>query len=30
MIKSLSIVYPIFNEERRLTKTFKDIKKFDK
>ena len=30
MIKSLSIVYPIFNEERRLDKTFKDIKKFDK
>ncbi len=30
MIKSVSIVYPIFNEERRLAKTFKDIKKFDK
>jgi dolichyl-phosphate beta-glucosyltransferase len=30
MIKSISFVYPIFNEEHRLAKTIKDIKKFDK
>lgn len=30
MIKSISIIYPIFNEEQRLVKTFKDIEKFDK
>ncbi len=30
MIKSLSIVYPIFNEEKRLSNIFFDIKKFNK
>lgn len=30
MIKSISIIYPIFNEENRLAKTFGDIEKFDK
>jgi dolichyl-phosphate beta-glucosyltransferase len=30
MIKSLSIVYPIFNEENRLVNIFLDIKKFNK
>ena len=30
MIKSILIIYPIFNEENRLAKTFGDIEKFDK
>jgi len=30
MIKSISIIYPIYNEQKRLSKTIKDIKKFDK
>ena len=30
MLKSISIIYPIFNEEKRLLRTIKDIKKFDK
>lgn len=30
MIKSITIIYPIFNEEKRLKKTIKDINKFDK
>jgi len=30
VIKSISIIYPIFNEEKRLEKTIKDINKFDK
>ena len=30
MIKSISIIYPVFNEERRLRKTFLDIIKFEK
>ena len=30
MIKSVSIIYPIFNEEKRLRKTFLDIIKFEK
>lgn len=30
MINSISIIYPIFNEEKRLAKTFNDIKRFDK
>jgi dolichyl-phosphate beta-glucosyltransferase len=30
VIKSNSIIYPIFNEEKRLEKTIKDINKFDK
>ena len=30
MIKNLSIIYPIFNEEKRLFNIFKDIKKFNK
>ena len=30
MLKSISIIYPIFNEEKRLLKTINDIKKFDK
>ena len=30
MIKSISIVYPIFNEEKRLAKTIRDIERFDK
>ena len=29
MIKSISIIYPVFNEEKRLEKTFLDIKKFE-
>jgi len=29
MIKSISIIYPIYNEQKRLSKTIKDIKKFD-
>ena len=29
MIKSISIIYPVFNEEKRLKKTFLDIKKFE-
>jgi dolichyl-phosphate beta-glucosyltransferase len=29
MIKSISIIYPVFNEEKRLSKTFLDIIKFD-
>ena len=28
MINSLSIVFPLFNEENRLPKLFKEIKKF--
>ena len=30
MINSISIIYPIFNEEKRLAKTFNDINRFDK
>ena len=30
MLKSISIIYPVFNEEERLSKTFLDIKKFEK
>ena len=30
MIKSVSIIYPAFNEAKRLQKTFLDIKKFEK
>ena len=30
MIKNLSIIYPIFNEEKRLFNIFQDIKKFNK
>ena len=30
MINSLSIIFPLFNEEKRLTQTFKNIKKFNK
>ena len=30
MIKSVSIIYPVFNEEKRLKKTFLDISKFEK
>ena len=30
MIKSVSIIYPVFNEEKRLRKTFLDIMKFEK
>jgi dolichyl-phosphate beta-glucosyltransferase len=30
MINSISIIYPIFNEEKRLKKTFLDIEKFEK
>jgi len=30
MIKSISIIYPIYNEQKRLSKTIKDINKFDK
>lgn len=30
MIKSLSIIYPIYNEEKRLKNIFLDIKKFNK
>ena len=29
MLKSISIIYPVFNEEERLSKTFLDIKKFE-
>ena len=29
MIKSISIIYPVFNEEKRLRKTFLDIIKFE-
>ena len=28
MIKSLSIIFPIYNEEKRLFKNLKDIKSF--
>ena len=28
MIKSLSIIFPLFNEEKRLLKLFREIKKF--
>ena len=30
MSKSISIIYPLYNEEMRLNKTFLDIEKFDK
>ena len=30
MIKSISIIYPVFNEEKRLRKTFLDISRFEK
>ena len=30
MIKSVSIIYPVYNEEKRLRKTFLDIMKFEK
>ena len=29
MFKSISIIYPVYNEEKRLQKTFLDIEKFD-
>ena len=29
MLKSVSIIYPVFNEEKRLKKTFLDIEKFE-
>ena len=30
MIRSISIIYPVYNEEKRLNKTILDLKKFDK
>ena len=30
MIKSVSIIYPVYNEEKRLNKTILDLKKFAK
>ena len=30
MFKSISIIYPVYNEEKRLRKTFLDIIKFEK
>lgn len=30
MIKSISVIYPVFNEEKRLKRTFDDINKFEK
>tara|TARA_B110000037_G_scaffold167016_1_gene189078 strand:- start:558 stop:1271 length:714 start_codon:yes stop_codon:yes gene_type:complete len=30
MFKSVSIIYPVFNEEKRLQKTFLDIERFEK
>ena len=30
MIKNISIIYPIYNEAKRLNNIFKDIKKFNK
>ena len=30
MFKSISIIYPVFNEEKRLGKVFSDIKKFER
>ena len=30
MIKSISVIYPVFNEEKRLKRTFEDINKFEK
>tara|TARA_B100000795_G_scaffold51800_1_gene33944 strand:+ start:2452 stop:3192 length:741 start_codon:yes stop_codon:yes gene_type:complete len=30
MFKSVSIIYPVFNEEKRLKKTFQDIERFEK
>ena len=29
MLKSISIIYPVYNEEKRLKKTFLDIEKFE-
>ena len=29
MFKSISIIYPVYNEEKRLQKTFLDIEKFE-
>jgi len=29
-MKSISIIYPFFNEERRITKTIKDVLKFNR
>jgi glycosyltransferase involved in cell wall biosynthesis len=29
MIKSISIIYPFYNEEKRINKTLNDIKKFN-
>ena len=29
MLRSVSIIYPVFNEEKRLGKIFSDIKKFE-
>ena len=29
MIKSLSVIFPVFNEEKRLSDCFNDIKKFN-
>ena len=29
MFKSISIIYPVYNEEKRLKKTFLDIEKFE-
>jgi len=30
MISSISIIYPVYNEEKRLNKTILDLKKFQK
>ena len=30
MIRSISIIYPVYNEEKRLIKTISDLKKFNK
>ena len=30
MIKSLSVIFPMYNESNRLFRTFKDIEKFEK
>ena len=29
MIKSISVIYPVYNEETRLNRVFTDINKFD-
>ena len=30
MIKSLSVIFPMYNESNRLFRTFRDIEKFEK